>query len=123
MTFAGASMTNMHAGLAQEAALQPLWPAQRRALPAPCTPVRRQHRALAARRSIRVHAEPSEDNTIVPAELSLVSFPPAAPPLGHLPRTVVFAGLTDSLCATLHFTVITMSYEYSTSPHNNPAAR
>jgi len=76
MAFAGTSMTNQHAGFTQEAALQPLSPVQRRTLPAPCAPVRRRHRALSARRSIRVRAEASEDNAIVPAELSLVRLSP-----------------------------------------------
>ena len=47
-------------------------------MPAPRAPARRQHRAQGARRSLRVRAESSEDNAIVPAELSLVTSLPGS---------------------------------------------
>ena len=88
MAFAGVSV-QMYAGPAPETLAQKPTLVQR--VPnTVCSRVRRSHRASKSRRSLRVHAEASDDNTIVPAELSLVTFShPAALPPSATPEFLV----------------------------------
>ena len=107
MAFSSASL-HMHAGPAPEALAQKPMMVQR-PLNTVCSRVRRSHRASNSRRSLRVLAEASDDNTIVPAELSLVTFSSSSPAAQSHSRSCGCARQNDCSVRFHWLRVITVS--------------